>query len=92
MAEYIEKTKLLEQIGKDSAGHEGMYGDEWVFMDTISDMPTIDIVRCSECEHFKGNGGVINATNGGIYRWCAKGHKDGLPNWYCADGERKGAK
>ena len=42
MAEYINKAELLEQIGADSVGREGQYGDEWIFMDTITDMPTIE--------------------------------------------------
>lgn len=43
--------------------------------------PSIDIVRCRECKHWK----QAPKTDKG---WCDK--LDGLlePTWYCADGER----
>lgn len=31
----IDRKKLIEQIYKDSEGHEGWYGDTWKFIDTI---------------------------------------------------------
>ena len=51
MSEWINKQELLEQIGMDSEGSPGMYGDEWKFIDTINNMPVrSDLI--SRCELF----------------------------------------
>lgn len=51
MNEWINKQALLEQIGIDSDGSPGWYGDEWKFIDTINNMPVrSDLI--SRCELF----------------------------------------
>lgn len=51
MSEWINKQELLEQIGMDSEGSPGWYGDEWKFIDTINNMPVrSDLI--SRCELF----------------------------------------
>lgn len=37
----ISRKALLEQIYADSEGKEGGYGDEWEFIDTINNLPSI---------------------------------------------------
>lgn len=76
--EYINKGKLLEQIRIDSACREGQYGDEWMFMDTITDMPTIEIVHCGECKHYTAKEYLCDFMQ----------NTEG-DDWFCADGERK---
>ena len=38
---YIDADALLKQIGEDSEGSPGWYGDTWQFIDTIENAPTI---------------------------------------------------
>lgn len=40
--ELISREELLKQIETDSKGNEGQYGDEWLFIDTINSIPTIE--------------------------------------------------
>ena len=43
-----------------------------------------ELVRCKDCKHIKDC--AINAP------YCDKGHFfNGNPDWFCADGERKGS-
>lgn len=86
--EYIEKMKLLEQIDKDSAGNEGQYGDEWLFMDTISDMPTIDIVHCRDCKHIDR---TICLTSFPEKYGCKLGNGAHRLDFFCSYGEREQA-
>ena len=62
--ELISKVDLLKQIGADSRGIEGSYGDTWKFLDTIKNMPVVESraegqwliktgrvwARCSACK------------------------------------------
>ena len=45
MSDYIKREDLLKQIKIDSKGNEGQYGDEWLFINTIKDMPPADVVE-----------------------------------------------
>lgn len=40
--ELISREELLKQIETDSKGNEGQYGDEWLFIDTINSLPTVE--------------------------------------------------
>lgn len=40
--ELISREELLKQIETDSKGHEGQHGDEWLFINTINSLPTIE--------------------------------------------------
>lgn len=42
MSDLISREELLKQIETDSKGHEGQYGDEWLFIDTINSIPTAE--------------------------------------------------
>lgn len=48
----IDADALLEQIGIDSDGSPGYYGDTWQFIKTIENAPTLDMtsewIPCSE--------------------------------------------
>lgn len=62
--ELISRIDLLKQIGTDSKGIEGSYGDAWKFLDTIKAMPVVESraegqwliktdrvwARCSACK------------------------------------------
>lgn len=73
--ELISREELLKQIETDSKGNEGQYGDEWLFIDTINSIPTIEerkegkwIKRdkwlyCSACD---GGGWGLGAVT---YEW-----------------------
>ena len=56
MADLISRTDLLRQIKKDSEGKRGSYGDQWEFIGTINNMPTVERidVRCKDCKHWDG--------------------------------------
>lgn len=63
--ELISRIDLLKQIGADSRGIEGSYGDTWQFLDTIKAMPVVESrpegewlvkedrvwARCSACRN-----------------------------------------
>lgn len=67
--ELISREELLKQIETDSKGHEGQYGDEWLFIDTINSIPTIEERKegkwindirysgwtCTNCSYHYGN-------------------------------------
>lgn len=40
--ELISREELLKQIEMDSKGNGGQYGDEWLFIDTINSLPTVE--------------------------------------------------
>ena len=52
MSRLIDADALLEQIGIDSDGSPGYYGDTWQFIKTIENAPTLDMtsewIPCSE--------------------------------------------
>ena len=56
MSEYISKEWLKEHI--EVISYEGMWHetetDEFVSVENIDSVPSIDIVRCNECIHFDG--------------------------------------
>ena len=49
--------------------------------ETIADAETIEVVRCKDCKHWERD--VIFQDG-----WC-RGRRQGDPNWFCADGERR---
>ena len=81
MSRYIDADALIKQIEADSKGNEGQYGDEWLFMGTIENAPSIDIVRCQDCKYWVYN------FNGCARNPCTE-------PWYATDfcnyGEREG--
>lgn len=40
--ELISREELIKQIETDSKEHEEQYGDEWLFIDTIYSLPTVE--------------------------------------------------
>ena len=75
MSRYIDAEWLKEHI--EVISYEGMWHtmetDEFVAVDNINQAPSIDIVRCKECEHREEYP-------------CKVYHDD---DWYCANGERR---
>ena len=77
--DLIDRDALLEQIDIDSDGNEGQYGDEWFFMDTIENAPTIEA---------RPKGEWIWNENGmdwGLGCWCCS--ECGMRNPYIGSGD-----
>ena len=86
MSDLISREAAIEALRRAEAltrafGYHNVIG-------TIRDLPTIDaveVVRCGECKHYNDG-------------WCynpntyddEKTRGNTSPDWYCADGERKG--
>lgn len=73
----IEKDKAIKETWE-----EPSYSDPLNVLTEIRDrlnaLPTIEIVRCRECKHYK---------NGFCYNYGSCGNK--APDWFCADGKRR---
>lgn len=70
----------MKYIEKDEAYKIVLHYGSYAASAKVADLPSIDLVRCRECKHY--NAGFECLVEGyGIER---------DPDWYCADGERKG--
>lgn len=62
----IDADALLEQIGIDSDGSPGYYGDTWQFINTIENAPTLDMtsewIPCEERLPSKKGEYLVSAT------------------------------
>lgn len=86
----IDADALLKSIDKDSEGKPGQYGDEWQFIRTIENAPTIDavsVVRCKECKYYEKFPSWSTCTywSGDPYEQASVNDDD-----FCSYGERKG--
>lgn len=45
----------------------------------------VEVVRCKDCRYWGLTNFIIEPTG-----WCGRQEKPRKPDWYCADGERKG--
>lgn len=84
MAEYINKAELMKELKKEFKNYES-YGDygthpaEMKAQRVIANLPTIDIVHCSECKYWQV-GNMDLGLDCHTY-----------PDHFCAEGERKPA-
>ena len=79
MSKYIdlnEATDLFKGIDATMTGG-------WV-ADTLEALPTINIVRCYNCKHYKEEDVGV-----GYYQWCELLQREVEIDWYCASGERE---
>ena len=83
MSRYIEADALEEKAKQYSLGY--YEADEWaVPLCEISEAPSIDIIRCKECEH-------RHKTDRGItYCDCITYGFNHIEDDFCSHGERKG--
>ena len=65
MSDYINIDDLLKQIKIDSKGNEGQYGDEWLFINTIKDIRSADVVSREDYESMER---TVNKLNDALLR------------------------
>lgn len=54
---------------------------EWIVKDTLNKKYVQELVRCKDCKHYKPKS---------FFECSLHGACQPKPDWFCADGERKG--
>ena len=89
---YFEAEKVIEALAEQEMYEARLEWpdasddlEDWkeAVIDTLEDVPSIEVVRCKDCRHYEsddlcGNAGCCKSTGLIV-----------VHDWYCADGERR---
>lgn len=78
--DYISRDYLLAEYDRQRQGPPG--GARKIIAEAPA-ADVVEVVRCRDCKH--------NSTSSTrqFYQWCDEHHEYHVPDWFCADGERK---
>ena len=95
MTEYINKAEILEEtickgiLCSECSFNDDVKGARCKLIRYINELPTIDIVHCRECKHWKDSDGVYRRGFCAESKCRVNCEKVMRGDWFCADGERK---
>lgn len=81
LAIFSEEERPLNWT--DSEGEIQAQNDFEYYKGMIASLPTIDIVHCYYCKHYREEDVGV-----GDYQWCELLQREVEIDWYCASGER----
>lgn len=92
MAEYIDKEELEKFKYLSIVTYEGGKKENKAVIaigcEIFNELPTIDIVHCKECKHWKDSDGVYRRGYNAESKCKVNCEEVMRGTWFCADGER----
>lgn len=76
MSKYIKLEDAIEAYRKSLEQNKS-------FVSILQKLPSIEVVRCSQCKHFRDEDVGV-----GIYTWCELLECETDWDWFCKSGER----